>query len=97
MRKGVRGMERRCEIRGGSWASDRMYARAVDRVYDLPANRLDDIGFRLLRHGWKGVGRIRGGSWFFEAVQSRVRKECACRVNLRDGDQGMRLVRREVK
>lgn len=83
-------------MRGASWAFVPIFARAVARGFIFPpAYRSSDVGFRLTRQLWKEVGRIRGGSWFFEEVQAVVRKECACRVDLRDADVGVRLVRRE--
>jgi formylglycine-generating enzyme required for sulfatase activity len=35
-------------LRGGNWGSDAPNCRAAYRNYDEPANRANDVGFRLL-------------------------------------------------
>jgi formylglycine-generating enzyme required for sulfatase activity len=36
-------------LRGGSWANDGRNARSANRNHDDPANRNDNLGFRLAR------------------------------------------------
>ena len=36
-------------FRGGSWYFDAAWIRTVDRDYDNPARRYDNVGFRIVK------------------------------------------------
>jgi sulfatase modifying factor 1 len=59
-------------LRGGGWFDEHWSCRASVRRRSHPTFRVDDVGFRVARSGWGGVGEV-VTSTLLEAGEERLR------------------------